>query len=91
MLAEFQTEARVLFDDHQFYVSFVYYDDQTPNVIQSLRRDYDFDTNDNMGVFIGPYNDSINGFYFIVTPMGVQLEGTISSVGADGDDSYNPT
>lgn len=89
--AEFQTEARVTFDDHQFYVSFVCYDDGTPNVVQSLRRDYDFDTNDNMGVFIGPYNDAINGFYFIVTPMGVQLEGTISSGGADGDGSYNPT
>jgi len=89
--AEFQTEARVTFDDHQFYVSFVCYDDQTPNVVQSLRRDYDFDTNDNTGVFIGPYNDAINGFYFIVTPLGVQLEGTISSGGADGDGSYNPT
>lgn len=89
--AEFQTEARLTFDDHQFYVSFVCYDDKTPNVIQSLRRDYDFDTNDNMGVFIGPYNDAINGFYFIVTPMGVQLEGTIASGGADGDGSYNET
>lgn len=89
--AEFQTEARVTFDDHQFYVSFVCYDDKTPNVIQSLRRDYEFDFNDNMGVFIGPYNDAINGFYFVVTPMGVQLEGTIASGGADGDGSYNPT
>lgn len=89
--AEFQTEARVTFDDHQFYVSFVCYDDQAPNVVQSLRRDFDFDTNDNMGVFIGPYNDAINGFYFIVSPMGVQLEGTIASGGADGEGSYNET
>lgn len=90
-LADFQTESRVTFDDHHFYVSFVCYDDQTPNVVQSLRRDFDFDTNDNMGVFIGPYNDAINGFYFMVTPLGVQTEGTISSGGADGDGSYNAT
>lgn len=89
--AEFQTEARVTFDDHFFYVSFVCYDDKTPNVVQSLRRDFDFDTNDNMGVFMGPYNDAINGFYFMTTPMGVQAEGTISSGGADGDGSYNDT
>ena len=89
--AEFQTEARVTFDDHQFYVSFVCYDNATPDVIQSLRRDYDFDTSDNMGVFIGPYNDAINGFYFIVTPLGVQLEGTIAAGGADGDTGYNAT
>ena len=89
--AEFQTEARVTFDDHHFYVSFVCYDDKTPDVIQSLRRDYDFDTSDNMGVFIGPYNDALNGFYFIVTPLGVQLEGTIAAGGTDGDGSYNDT
>ncbi|HZY82106.1 MAG TPA: DUF5916 domain-containing protein [Cyclobacteriaceae bacterium] len=89
--APFQTEARVTFDDHQFYVSFVCYDDGTKDVVQSLRRDFDFDTSDNMGVFLGPYNDAINGFYFIVTPLGVQLEGTIASGGADGDGSYNET
>lgn len=89
-MADFQTEARVTFDDHHFYVSFVCYDDQTPNVVQSLRRDFDFDTNDNMGVFIGPYNDGINGFYFGLTPMGVQMEGTISAGGAD-DGSFNDT
>lgn len=88
--AEFQTEARVTFDDHMFYVSFVCYDDGTPNIIQSLRRDFDFDNNDNMGLFLGPYNDGINGFYFLVTPMGVQSEGTIAAAGAD-DMSYNDT
>ncbi|MEI9922125.1 MAG: DUF5916 domain-containing protein [Bacteroidota bacterium] len=89
--AEFQTEARVTFDDHQFYVSFVCHDNSIPDVVQSLRRDYDFDTNDNMGVFIGPYNDAINGFYFLVTPYGVQHEGTIAAGGADGDGGYNAT
>jgi hypothetical protein len=89
--ARFQTEARVTFDDHNFYVSYVCYDDKTPDVIQSLRRDFDFSYSDNMGVFIGPYNDAINGFYFVITPLGVQLEGTISSGGADGDGSYNST
>lgn len=88
--APFQTEARVTFDEAALYVSFVCYDDQTPDVVQSLRRDFDFDTNDNMGVFIGPYNDGLNGFYFIVTPRGVQMEGTINSAGAD-DGSYNST
>jgi hypothetical protein len=89
-LAEFQTEARVTFDDHNFYVSFVCYDDATPDVVQSLRRDFDFDSNDNVTVIMGPYNDGINGFFFTTTPMGVQLEGTVSGAGLDGD-SYNET
>jgi hypothetical protein len=88
--AEFQTEARVTFDDHNLYVSFVCYDDKTPDVVQSLRRDFDFDINDNVTVIIGPYNDGINGFFFTTTPLGVQLEGTVSGAGANGD-SYNDT
>lgn len=88
--APFQTEARLTFDDHMLYISFVCYDDKTPDIVQSLRRDFDFDSNDNMGVYIGPYNDGINGFYFQTTPRGVQCEGTISGAGAD-DGSYNDT
>src|ERR1700755_3278530 len=40
--APFQTEARLTFDDHMLYVSFVCYDDKTPDIVQSLRRAFDF-------------------------------------------------
>jgi hypothetical protein len=89
-LAPFQTEARVTFDDHFFYASFICYDDKTPDIIQSLRRDFDFDANDNATLVIGPYNDGINGFFFMTTPRGVQGEGTIAGAGA-GDDAYSGT
>ena len=83
MAPTFQTEARVTFDQHFFYVSFVCYDDMDkPNIVQSLRRDFDYDFNDNIGVFIDPYNDNTNGFYFLITPFNVQTEGTISAGGA---------
>ncbi len=37
----YQSEARVTFDEHFFYVSFVCYDNmEKPNIVQSLRRDY---------------------------------------------------
>ena len=81
----FQTEARVTFDDQFFYVSFVCMDDNTPDLINSLRRDFEFPLNDNVGVNIGPYNDGLNGFFFAVTPAGVQREGIISGGGAGGD------
>ena len=77
----FQTEARVTFDEHYFYVSFVCMDDNTPDLINSLRRDFDYPLNDNVGVNIGPYNDGLNGFFFAVTPAGVQREGIISGGG----------
>lgn len=85
----FQSEARMTFDDHFLYVSFVCYDDAKPNIVQSLRRDIDWRLNDNIGIYIDPFNDYTNGFFFMITPFGVQSEGLISAGGQDGDGSFN--
>lgn len=84
----YQSEARLAYDDHFLYVSFVCYDDAKPNIMQSLRRDVDWDLNDNIGIFLDSYNDYTNGFYFTITPFGVQSEGVMSGGGQD-DDSFN--
>jgi hypothetical protein len=86
--APFQSEVRLTFADHALYVSYICYDDARPDIVQSLRRDFDFGTNDNIGMYVGPYNDGINGFYFQITPYGVQSEGTIAGAGAE-DGSYS--
>ncbi|MEI9919300.1 MAG: DUF5916 domain-containing protein [Bacteroidota bacterium] len=86
--APLQTEARLTFNDHFLYVSFVCYDDKSRDMINSLRRDFDYERNDNVGMNIGPYNDRLNGFFFVLTPAGVQMEGTIATGGAS-DDSWN--
>jgi hypothetical protein len=86
--APFQSEARLTFNEHSLYISFVCYDDESPDLINSLRRDFDYDRNDNVGFNIGPYNDKINGFFFVITPKGIQMEGTVSS-GGSSDNSFN--
>ncbi|MFM7853170.1 MAG: DUF5916 domain-containing protein, partial [Flammeovirgaceae bacterium] len=83
-----QSEARLAYDDNFFYVSFVCYDDGKPNIMQSLRRDFDWDLNDNIGIYLDSYNDYTNGFYFAITPFGVQHEGIISA-GGQNDGSFN--
>ena len=85
--ATFQTEAKLTFNDDFLYVSFLCYDDESRDMINSLRRDFDYDLNDNVGMIIGPYNDRLNGFFFVLTPKGVQMEGTVFNGGAN--DSYN--
>lgn len=84
----YQTEARVTFNDEFFYVSFVCYDDDTPDLINSLRRDFEWALNDYVGINFGPFNDGLNGFFFTLTPAGVQREGTISG-GGQGGDAFN--
>lgn len=85
----FQTEARLTYDEDFLYVSFVCYDDDRPSVVQSLRRDIEWSLNDNVGMYLDPFNDFTNGFYFTITPYGVQSEGTMSYGGADPQQSYN--
>ena len=53
-----------------------------------MRRDFDYVLNDNVGICIDPYNDFTNGFYFTITPFGVQLEGTMAG-GGSFPESYN--
>jgi hypothetical protein len=84
----FQSEVRTTFDDQFLYVAFTCFDDKTKDIVQSLRRDIDFDDNDNIGVYFDPFNDYTNGFYFTITPLGVQSEGVIANGGSNGD-SYN--
>lgn len=85
----FQSEARLAFDDHFLYISFVCYDNNKADIVQSLRRDIDWSLNDNIGIYLDPFNDYTNGFFFTITPFGVQSEGVISNGGQDGDGSFS--
>jgi hypothetical protein len=86
--APFQTEARLTFSDQFLYIAYICYDDESPDLINSLRRDFDYERNDNVGLVIGPFNDRLNGFFFVLTPAGVQMEGIISGSGSS-ESSFN--
>ena len=89
LAANFQTEARITFDQDFLYLGWVCHDDQKPLVVQSLRRDFEWPLNDNAGIYFDPYNDYTNGFFFGISPYGAQREGTISGGGIDGMTNYN--
>jgi len=85
-LAEKQTVAKAIFDDQFLYVSAVCYQPHK-YVVQSLRRDFPNSSSDIFFITIDPFRDKLNGFYFAVTPYGVQKEALIftGSVGADNN------
>lgn len=84
----FQSEVRITFNEHFIYFGIVCHDDNTRDMVQSLRRDISWELNDNIGIYFDPFNDFTNGFFFTITPMGVQSEGIISN-GASDEDSFN--
>ena len=84
----FQTEARMTFNDEFLYVAFICYDDSTPDVVSTLRRDFNYALNDNVSFIFGPYNDRLNGYFFNVSAVGAKRDGTVSS-GGNGENAFN--
>ena len=89
LASPFPTVSRMIFDEQFIYVSFICYDDNAPVVVQSLRRDFEWSQNDNVGIYFDPYNDFSNGFFFGLSPYGAQREGTIAGGGIDPESSFN--
>ncbi len=74
--AKMQTEVKLMFDDNNLYISAVCYQPKK-YIVQGLRRDYGNGSSDIFFVLIDPFKDKLNGFYFSVTPYGVQKEALI--------------
>ncbi|MDW8466356.1 MAG: DUF5916 domain-containing protein [Chloroherpetonaceae bacterium] len=85
-LARAQTEVRATFDERTLYIAAVCYEAGTSAefVVQSLRRDFNYDESDNFTVIIDPLSNQTTGFMFSVSPFGVQAEGLISGGGGFG-------
>ncbi|MGY8953468.1 MAG: DUF5916 domain-containing protein, partial [Flavobacteriales bacterium] len=76
------TKSKVLltYDDKNIYVAAICYGQTKKDyVIQSLKRDFEAESNDHFAIHFDPFNDAVNGFYFAVNPKGVQREGTIQN------------
>ncbi len=81
-----QTFFRISFDDVFLYLLIECEDKNSNPVVQSLRRDFDFSGNDNVGIYFDPYNDFTNGFFFNITPYGIQREGLLVNGGLEFSD-----
>ena len=82
-----RTEFRLTYDDDFLYVSAVAYDNKPGDyVISSLRRDFRGAGLDGLAIILDPFQDVTNGFFFGLSPAGVQREGLISNSYMRGTD-----
>lgn len=78
-----QTEIMIAFDDAYLYIGGICHENSgKEHVMQSLRRDFSWPRNENLSIYIDPYDDYTNGFTFGITPFGVRREGLVTN-GAD--------
>lgn len=70
-----RTVFRILYDDKALYIAAILYDNPDSILSGLGRRDDAFDINaDQFIIDIGPYNDGINSFSFMVSSSGVQSD-----------------
>lgn len=75
--APFQTEARMTLNDEFVNVSLVCYDDNTPDVVSTLRRDLNYALNDNISFIFKPYHDCLNWCFLMLTLRGQSVMGLL--------------
>jgi hypothetical protein len=76
--ANVKTDVKVAYDEHNFYLLAICYNSlRGPNMVESLRRDFNFTNNDNFLVFIDPFEDQTTGFSFGANANGAQWDGTM--------------
>lgn len=84
-LAQSHTEVMISYDDDFIYIAAICKDALDGDyVVQSLKRDFDYQKNDAFAVYLDPFNDLTNGFCFSVNPLNVQREGSIQYGGGMG-------
>jgi hypothetical protein len=74
--ARAQTQVMVAYDEDFIYMGITNFD-PTPGKrpVESYRRDWSFNNNDNFFVALDTYNDQTNGFAFGVNAVGAQWDG----------------
>jgi len=76
--AKIKTEVKVIYNNKNIYLGMKCFGDPGKPIVQSLKRDFFSSRNDNISVYLDPYDDLTNGYLFGLTPLGVQREGLVS-------------
>lgn len=82
--AQYQTTARVTYDDDYLYFGFVCYDNSTDHVITNLKRDQIWE-GDGIGIILDPFNEATNGLMFGVSAAGAQSDAILGGGSGEGN------
>lgn len=80
-----ETQAWLYYDDYGIYIGVKCLDHNVDSISKGLEvRDSGAgDHNDVVGIVLSPYNDNINGFYFVLSASNVQTDAILSPNGLD--------
>lgn len=73
--ANILTEVKMSYDQNNLYIIAICHHPPGPYFVESLRRDFAFNKNDNFLLFMDPFDDKTNGFSFGSNAAGAQWDG----------------
>ena len=75
--SNYKTEAKFIYTDNSLIVGIMMYDDQPEKILKQLSKRDDLNNSDFALLLIDPFNNGLDAFEFIVTPMGVQIDAKV--------------
>ncbi|HUQ86100.1 MAG TPA: DUF5916 domain-containing protein [Vicinamibacterales bacterium] len=88
--ATFDTEVKLLYNDHALYIG-VFAKDPEPAqiIVNELRKDFNTGNGDGFQVVIDTFHDQRNGYQFAINPMGAKWDSQMSNEGRDQNANWD--
>ncbi|MBI4482185.1 MAG: carbohydrate binding family 9 domain-containing protein [Acidobacteria bacterium] len=84
------TDIRVLYDRDNLYFGILCRDSQPDRLLTtSLRRDFNENDTDMVGIALSPFDDRRNGFLFLTTPDGAQHDAQVTDDGVKVNENWD--
>jgi len=85
-----RTEVAIAFDDNNLYIAVWCFDSNANEIIaKELKRDFNYEIDDNFIVVIDTYNDKRNGFMFVTNPNAARADLQVFNNGGSTNAFWN--
>ncbi len=79
-----ETNVIIFYDNEYLYIGIEALDSEPDKIVaKESRRDFDWQTEDNIKIVLSPYNNKRDGYLFVVNPNGAKADALISRDGVD--------
>jgi hypothetical protein len=85
-----KTRAAILYTTTCLYIGLWAFDSSPQSIIaKESKRDFDWSSDDNFEIILGPFNDNRNGYLFVINPNGAMADVLISDDGEGFNKDWN--
>ena len=81
---------QIVYDDHALYLGITCLDSAPEAIIANeMQRDFNINSDDNVGIIIDTYHDKRNGFLFYINPNGARYDALVTDEGQGVNVDWN--